>query len=386
LTTATFRTPDELKSLILQALAYSSVSAASTSAQQRAVPRTATALPALAGEAQERLQSILTVLRRTARIVEQVEHSSAKPAGMDDWESYRDQDRTHDQLATSVSAPAKDLKACSEEVLQAAEDAGGYVRRLGAQQFAKRASKLAPIVRMVAELEAMSGQLANDMAQMRDELEDRAEDYPDYYGAPCAALSQAYDFIGQAHRNITWMKQALDRAQGTTVTEGAAASTARRRWGEDVRRPQHLAHSSNLRAAEADAVEIPMRGKAAASADGAMNAENSDESVWVPQDYARREDVFAVRVEGDSMSEDGILEGYYVIVDPRQQPRDGDIALVRMGGPEDTKTLIKRLRLRPDGQIHQLESSNAKYKPIIPTSADPPDVDGKVIGIVRPVG
>ena len=175
---------------------------------------------------------MLTVLQRTARVVEQVEHSSAKPADMDNWESYRDQDRTHDQLATSVSAPAKDLKACSEEVLQAAEDAGEYVRRLGAQQFAKRASKPAPITRMVAELEAICGQLADDTAQLRDELEERAEDYPDYYEAPRAALSQAYEFIDQTHRNVTWMKQALDRVQQTTETEGsAAAGTARQRGG-----------------------------------------------------------------------------------------------------------------------------------------------------------
>ena len=53
---------------------------------------------------------MLTVLQRTARVVEQVEHSSAKPADMDNWESYRDQDRTHDQLATSVIGSGERLE------------------------------------------------------------------------------------------------------------------------------------------------------------------------------------------------------------------------------------------------------------------------------------
>jgi SOS-response transcriptional repressor LexA len=389
LTIATFKTPDELGSLILQTLAFPQVHDVGPSPQQRTGPRVATALPTLASEAQERLQKMLTVLQRTARVIEQVEHSSAKPADMDDWESYRDQDRAHDQLATSVSAPAQDLKACSEEALQAAEDAGEYVRRLGAQQFAKRAAKLAPITRMVTELGAISEQLANDTAQVRDELEERAEDYPDYYEAPSASLSQAYEFIDQAHRNVTWMMQALDRVQQTPETEGSAAAGTelRQRGGESARqRPgRGPARSGDPRIAETDAVQIPVLGKAAASSNGAMNAQDSGESVWVPRDYARHEGVFAVRVEGDSMLEDDILEDDFVIVDPGQQPRDGDIALVRMGGPGDTKALVKRLRLRRDGQLRHLESSNSNYGPITPGPTDDPFVNGKVIGIVRSV-
>ena len=53
----------------------------------------------------------------------------------------------------------------------------------------------------------------------------------------------------------------------------------------------------------------PGRGKAAANSDGAMNAQDNDEPLWVPEDYGRREGVFAVRVDGGSMSEDDSLEG-----------------------------------------------------------------------------
>ena len=127
-----------------------------------------------------------------------------------------------------------------------------------------------------------------------------------------------------------------------------------------------------------------MRGKAAASSDGAMNAEDSDESVWVPRDYARHEGVFAVRVDGGSMSEDDILEDDYAIVDPSQQPRDGDIALVRMGAPRTRRRSSSGCGCS-NGQLRHLESSNSNYAPITPGPADNPFVNGKVIGIGRSV-
>ena len=76
-------------------------------------------------------------------------------------------------------------------MLQAAEDAGDNTSAGSAHS----SSPSAPPSRRrssgtVAELEAICGQLADDTAQLRDELEERAEDYPDYYEAPRAALSQ----------------------------------------------------------------------------------------------------------------------------------------------------------------------------------------------------
>jgi SOS-response transcriptional repressor LexA len=380
LTTAPFRTPDELGMLLFQALTLPPVHTASTPAERHAA-RAAPGLPALAGPAQRRLQDLLTVLQRTARVMEQVEHSSAKPAEMDDWESFEDQDRTHEQLAASVTDPAEDLKACSEQAFQAARDAGEYVRRLSAHQFAKRASRLAPIITMVTELEAMSGKLAGKVAEVRDELKERTEDYPDYYRTPWAALSEAYELINQASRNVTWMKQALDRLQQTLE---AGNSAAERPAGQQP--TLGVARSSDTRTLETDAVSVPVLGKAAANPSGAMNAQGDGGQVWMPLDHAPRDVVFSVLVDGESMSGDGIHEGDFVIVDPSQQAEDGDIALVRMRGPDDTEELVKRVRLSRDGKLRSLESSNSKYPPIRVQSADRPLVEGKVIGIFRTVG
>ena len=378
LSTATFANPDQLETLVYQALIRPQVHRVSPSTEQRTVPTEA--FPALAEQAQKRLQNLLTVLQRTGRVMEQVEHSSTKPAGMDNWESFADQDRRHEQIAASVTDPAADLTACSEQAFQAARDAGEYVRRLSARHFSRRASKLASVIKVVTELEAVSGELAGRVAEARDELTERAEDYPDYYQTPCAALSEAYELIDQASRNVTWMKQALDRLLTPETGSSAVAPPTGQRPNPDV------TGSSNTRTEETDAVPIQVLGKAAATPSGAMNAQGGDDQVWIPEGYARRDGVFSVQVDGDSMSGNDIHEGDFVIVDPNQRPEDGDIAVVRTGGPDDTQTLVKRVQLSPNGELRSLESSNPRYPAMAAQSLDRPDVQDKVIGVFRRVG
>src|SRR5262249_49516356 len=157
--TAKFTSPDHLAMLLHQALVKPAIRGGSAHPEQGAATRAVTALPALASPAQQRLQDLAAALQSTTRTPEQGKHTRPEPAGMDDWESFEDQDRTHEQLAASVTDPAADLKACSKEAFEAARDAGDYVRRLGAKQFAKRASRLAPIIKTVTGLEATSGEL-----------------------------------------------------------------------------------------------------------------------------------------------------------------------------------------------------------------------------------
>lgn len=389
LTVVEFANPDQLTTFLFQALTAPAVQSVSPPPEQPD-DGTATTLPALAGPAQQRLQDLLTLLQRTTRILEQVEHSGAKPAGMDDWDSFADQDRKHEQLAAALRDPAEDLKVRSEQVFQTAKDAGQYVRQLGAEHFAKRAARLAPIVRTVTELEAISRELAGSMAAMRDEIKDRAEDYPGYR-APRDALRDAYEFIDGARENVTWMRQALDRLR--QILEAGNSSAA----GPAGPRPSQRTGRGSAR--ETGSVPVPIVGKAAANPTGSLNAQHDDEQLWIPEDYGRRDGVYAVLVDGDSMTvgrdsqsmdgvspADSIDEGDYVIVDPSQQPADGDIAVVRMGGHEDTDQLVKRVRLQADGsKLRSLESSNPKYPPIRGRALAGAFVEGKVIGVFRPV-
>lgn len=373
-----FANPDRLGWLVQQALTSPQARHASPPGAGKAVPTET--FPALVEQAQKRLQNLLTVLQRTEHVMEEVTYSSAKPDGMDDWESFAAQDRRHEQIAAAMTDPAADLSVCSGQALQAAREAGEYVRRLSARHFSGRASRLMPVINTVAKLQAASSELAGRVTAARDELTERAEDYPDYYRAPCVALSEAHEFIDQASRNVTWMEQALDRLL-TPETGGSAGAPPPERPDPDV------SGSGSTRTVETDAIPIKTLGKAAASSTGVTNAQGGDDQVWIPEEYARRDRVFSVQVDGDSMSGNDILDGDFVIVDPNQRAEDGNIAVIRAGGPEDTTMLVKVVRLSSGGELRSLESSNPEHQPVDPRSLDRPVVvEGKVIGFFRRVG
>jgi len=86
---------------------------------------------------------------------------------------------------------------------------------------------------------------------------------------------------------------------------------------------------------------------------------------------------YLLRVKGDSMIGEGIMEGDLVQVRRQPSADDGDIVVAVVGGEEG---VVKRLRR--SGRAYQLESANPKYAPI----AYDFQVVGKVIGLVRQYG
>lgn len=90
---------------------------------------------------------------------------------------------------------------------------------------------------------------------------------------------------------------------------------------------------------------------------------------------AQYEKLFALRVQGDSMRNAGILEGDLVIVRPQPKAEDGDIVVAIVNEEEGT---IKRFFQEKDAV--RLEPANPSYKPIRTKNVR---IVGKVIGLVR---
>lgn len=90
------------------------------------------------------------------------------------------------------------------------------------------------------------------------------------------------------------------------------------------------------------------------------------------------EDVFFLRVKGDSMRGRGILDGDFVLVSPSAQPNDGDIVAARLGPDAIVKTLHRR------GSIATLEPAAASEKPIDVGPGEDVVVLGVVCGVFRP--
>ena len=91
-------------------------------------------------------------------------------------------------------------------------------------------------------------------------------------------------------------------------------------------------------------------------------------------------EVFAVRVEGDSMRDAGILDGDLAIVEFRPEVEQGAIAVCYVGPGQEVT--VKRLWQRRDG--FELRPDNDAYRPLRVAKSDPDfRIAGPVIGVVR---
>jgi DNA polymerase V len=83
--------------------------------------------------------------------------------------------------------------------------------------------------------------------------------------------------------------------------------------------------------------------------------------------------IFLMRVAGDSMKEEGILDGDLLVVDRSAQPATGSIVVVAVNG----EFTVKRLRRTSDGVW--LEAANPRFRSIHVTAED----ELHIFGVVR---
>ena len=100
-------------------------------------------------------------------------------------------------------------------------------------------------------------------------------------------------------------------------------------------------------------------------------------SVLVDSTVFRGDNLFALRVQGDSMREAGILEGDLAICEPRQFAANGEIVVALVGGEEAT---VKRFFYR--GDHIELRPENDRH-PVQTYTLGEVLIQGKVIGIQR---
>ena len=120
--------------------------------------------------------------------------------------------------------------------------------------------------------------------------------------------------------------------------------------------------------------KVPVVGRVAAG-EPLWALKDITEIIPIPEELSGSEDSFMVKVEGDSMIGDHILDGDYVMVKPQQDADSGDIVIALLNQEEVT---VKRL-YKKDSQI-TLQPSNPLYKPIVTKDII---ILGKVIGILR---
>ncbi|MBU6336555.1 MAG: transcriptional repressor LexA [Acidobacteria bacterium] len=121
---------------------------------------------------------------------------------------------------------------------------------------------------------------------------------------------------------------------------------------------------------------LPVVGAVAAGSP-VLAEENIEEYVQVPQAAGGEEGEYVLKVRGDSMVDAGILEGDYVVVQRRDEARDGEIVVALVGDDEAT---VKRY-FRESDHI-RLQPENSTMDPIL---ADDVQILGRVVGLFRSV-
>lgn len=126
----------------------------------------------------------------------------------------------------------------------------------------------------------------------------------------------------------------------------------------------------------ATAVELPLLGRVAAGEP--LEAIVDEETIAVPEEMLGRDETFALRVSGDSMVDEHIADGDYVIVERRETARDGERVIALIDGESAT---LKTFYREPDGRV-RLQPANERHRPQV-YEAGRVRVQGVAIGVLR---
>ena len=148
-----------------------------------------------------------------------------------------------------------------------------------------------------------------------------------------------------------------------------------------VRRDPHRSRAIELtdgggRGARESAVLVPLFGQVAAGQP--LEAVPDNETLAVPESMLGRGETFVLRVAGDSMIDEHIEDGDYVIVERRDTARSGErvVALI-----DEENATLKTFYREPDGRI-RLQPANERLAPLY-YDASRVRIQGVAIGVLR---
>jgi repressor LexA len=125
-------------------------------------------------------------------------------------------------------------------------------------------------------------------------------------------------------------------------------------------------------------IELPILGYIAAG-QPIMTFTDPDATVKVsPNMVSGKKRSYVLQVKGDSMIEEGILDGDYVIIEEQNTARDGEIVVALL---DNGLATLKRFFQEPNRV--RLEPANAAMSPIYVDDPDSIKIQGKCVGVIR---
>jgi len=123
------------------------------------------------------------------------------------------------------------------------------------------------------------------------------------------------------------------------------------------------------------AVDVPLLGYVAAGLP--IEPVETDETFTVPEEFIRRQNTFVLRVKGNSMINDGILDGDYIIVEERAEADNGDTVVAIVNGEATVKKFY-----RDKEDTVRLVTANDGMAPIV-AAAQAVSILGAVVAVMR---
>lgn len=146
-----------------------------------------------------------------------------------------------------------------------------------------------------------------------------------------------------------------------------------------IRRGYNESRSIDILPSDANprAAELPVLGAVAAGMP--IEALSTGESLSVPEDFVRRTgNHYVLRVRGNSMIDEQIRDGDFVVVNDRQSADNGEMVIAMLHG---TSATVKKFYRERDGSI-RLQPANTAMEPIRVHENDI-TIQGIVVGVLR---
>jgi len=122
--------------------------------------------------------------------------------------------------------------------------------------------------------------------------------------------------------------------------------------------------------------DVPLLGQVAAGAP-IEAVEGRQDTISVPEDFVRRDNTFCLLVRGESMIDEGIRDGDYIVVEGREAANNGETVVALIGN----EATVKKYFREADGKI-RLQPANAAMEPIYASEEDL-TIRGVVVGLLR---
>lgn len=133
------------------------------------------------------------------------------------------------------------------------------------------------------------------------------------------------------------------------------------------------ATSPKASTAQSRVLHLPLVGSVAAGGP-TLAAEEIEDILPVPEDFLAGAEGFMLRVKGDSMIDDGIKNGDFVIVRRQSIAEDGDTVVAMVGDEATVKRFYK------ESASIRLQPANQSMRPIFYNKIE---IVGKVVGLLR---